>query len=494
MNNTDRPNILHLFTDQQRFDTIGAVNNPVIRTPNLDRLVSDGVTFTSAYSPCPVCIAARCSMHYGQYPASTDCLENTPMPTDDRQSFVGALTEADYRTHSIGKRHFMPDRNAGRGFETIESQEEGIPSPDKDDYVKWLFDQGYSHIVDPHGMRGEMYYIPQPAQMPAELHPTQWIGNRSVAFIEEQAGNEQPWMLFSSYIHPHPPFSPPAPWYKLYRAPHMPEPRMPRDIEAQWSFINRHQNRYKYRDQGIDYNLLRNQKAFYYACISFVDYQVGRILDALEKTGQLDNTLIIYTADHGEYMGDYHCFGKRGVHDSCMRIPMITRLPGRLAGGQRCDTPVSLVDIAPTALAAAGTNIGTHELDGVDLAEVAADNVDRDAVFSHYERFDRAIVTAITRDYKYARSQGDGKDFLYDRRTDPLELRNCAYQPFREKDAEAVAELAKDSIRGTAFGERTLSGDTWRDCELYELPPDPDAGLLIQDPRWADTFLPGYSE
>ena len=103
-----KPNILHIFTDQQRFDTIGLLN-PVIKTPNLDRLCENGVVFTNSYSPSPVCISARCSMIFGQYPMNTGCYENTIMPTDDRQPFMDALTDTGYRTHGIGKCHFTPD-------------------------------------------------------------------------------------------------------------------------------------------------------------------------------------------------------------------------------------------------------------------------------------------------------------------------------------------------------------------------------------------------
>ena len=120
-----RYNILHIFVDQQRFDTIGALGNPVIKTPNIDRLVNSGVAFTNAYTPCPVCIAARCSMIYGQYPMNTGCYENTPMP-DDRPSFMQELTKAGYYTHGIGKCHFSPDPYALKGFCSREQQEESL--------------------------------------------------------------------------------------------------------------------------------------------------------------------------------------------------------------------------------------------------------------------------------------------------------------------------------------------------------------------------------
>ena len=120
-----KPNVLHLFVDQQRFDTIGALNNPVIKTPNLDRLYRSGVAFTNAYTPSPVCISARCSMIFGQYPANTGCYENTQMPDDGRSTFMDVLSENGYRTHGIGKCHFSPDPLALRGFQTREIQEEG---------------------------------------------------------------------------------------------------------------------------------------------------------------------------------------------------------------------------------------------------------------------------------------------------------------------------------------------------------------------------------
>jgi arylsulfatase A-like enzyme len=488
-----RPNILLLFTDQQRADTIRALGNPVIRTPNLDRICADGTAFTSAYSPSPVCVPARCSLHYGQYPAHTGCYENGfPMPTD-RQSFMDALTGAGYRTHGIGKCHFTPDRDALRGFQTRERQEEMLPSPDSDDYLKFLFDEGFGHICDPNGVRGEMYYVPQPAQMPARLHPTQWVGDCATAFIEEQGISGQPWMLFSSFIHPHPPFAPPAPWHKLYRAPAMPLPFVPQDAESLQTYINRHQNRYKYRDQGIDQNLLRCMKAHYYACISFIDYQVGRLLAALEATRQLDNTLILFTSDHGELLGDYNCFGKRSMHDACARVPLLARLPGRFPAGQVCRQPANLVDIMPTILSAAGTDCRTHPLDGEDLTEIAAGTCRRDYVYSQFAKGGNAIYTIVNERWKYAYSAPDDEEFLFDRVRDPRESRNHAgvagYAAAQQEMREALIAFLR------AAGESdALDGDAWKAYPRKELPRNPDAGLLVQDHPWANTEIPGYTD
>jgi arylsulfatase A-like enzyme len=347
-----QPNILVFFTDMQRFDTIAALGNPVIKTPNLDRLVREGTAFTSAYSPSPVCIPARWCMHYGQYARKSGLYVNGCMPQDNGASLPAILRGAGYRTASIGKCHFTPDKQAMRGYETRLIQEEGCSDPDEDDYCRWLKDHGFDYD-EPHGTRGEMYYTPQVSLHAEEDHPTTWIGARSRDFIRDHSGGEQPWFLFSSFIHPHLPAAPPKPWHKLYRSPMMPLPSVPPNSEMLTTWINRHQNRYKYRDQGIDWNLVRNIKAYYYATISYVDFQIGRILATLEESGQLENTLIVFASDHGELLGDYNCFGKRSMHDASSRVPMVVRGPG-FAAGTRCETPVSLVDLLPTAAAAGG--------------------------------------------------------------------------------------------------------------------------------------------
>lgn len=486
-----RPNVLVVFTDQQRHDTVGALNNPVIRTPSLDRLAREGVAFTSAYSPSPVCVPARCSLAYGQYPPNTGCHDNRdPMPEDGRETFFGTLASAGYRTHGIGKCHFTPDPHALRGFQTRERQEEIPASPAEDDYLTRLHERGFGHIRDPHGIRGEMYYVPQPAQMPEWLHPTQWIGDRAVGFVEAARDATRPWALFVSFIHPHPPFAPPNPWHKLYRAPLMPLPKIPPDSASLLAYVNRHQNRYKYRDQGLDLNLLRCQKAYYYACISFIDYQLGRILDALAETGHLDDTLVVFTSDHGELLGDYGSFGKRSFHDSCARVPLLVRYPERFSAGTTCDRLASLVDVAPTALGVAGVP-PTHSLDGLDLAEVAAGSADRPAVFSQFSDAGTAIYTAVTPEWKYAYSAPDDREYLFDRVGDPAETRNRAGVGFCRDDLRAMRGLTLDWLRQS--GEAAaLDGDGFRRYPKLDVPDDPDAGLFHQDQPWATTDIPGY--
>ena len=521
----DRPKILHIFTDQQRFDTIRALGNPVIKTPRLDQLCARGVAMRNAFTPSPVCISARCSMIHGQYPMRTGCYANTRMPTDGRQTFMSALTDAGYRTHAIGKCHFTPDPGALRGFqsrETIGEVKREHFDLAKQPYLQLLIDSGYDHVSEVFGARSEMYYVPQVSQLPARLHPTQWMGDRAVAFINEQARRREPWYLFVGFEHPHPPFNPPDPWHKLYRAPLMPLPNVPADAESLCTYVNRLQNRYKYRDEGIDRHLVRCMKAYYYACISFIDFQIGRMLDALEGTGADANTLVIFTSDHGEHLGDYNCFGKRSMHDSSARIPLILQMPGCFEGGRACDVPVSLVDLAPTVLARAQAEVTSHQLDGVDLAGVLSESSTRSTVFAQYaEHYEHSVVNksteavrapayrddpelaraamstymAVSLRWKYVYSAPDNCEFLFDKLHDPLETRNRAGVPHC-RDAEA--DMRRMLYEHLASGGETagIDGGRWRWFERPELPRNPDAGLLVQEihPPWVTMHIPDYSD
>ncbi|HEX2951030.1 MAG TPA: sulfatase-like hydrolase/transferase, partial [Armatimonadota bacterium] len=413
------------------------------------------------------------------------------MPAD-RPSFVDLLSDAGYRTHGIGKCHFTPDGLALRGFQSREYQEEIVAAPEQDDYLTYLHANGFAHICDPHGIRGEMYYVPQPAQMPAALHPTQWIGDRTVDFLQAQTSS-QPWMLFTSFIHPHPPFAPPNPWHKLYRAPQMPLPNVPQDAAALHTYINKMQNRYKYRDQGIDLNLVRCLKAYYYAVISFIDYQVGRILDTLTQTGQLENTLIIFTSDHGEMLGDYNCFGKRSMHNSCARVPLLVRHPQIDDIGVQCAAPASLVDVAPTILSACGIPLERDRWDGEDLRQVAGGSCQREHVFIQHDRGSRGLYTVVGAQWKYSYSAPDNQEYLFDRIRDPQETRNCADTAFTSAAQRRMKDILINFLH-EGGEEQALDGHDWRHYPTLTVPRNPDAGLFTQDHPWADQTIPGYTD
>lgn len=484
-----KPNILLLFTDQQRFDTIGAHGNPIIRTPALDQLAGMGTSFTRAYTPCPVCVPARYAMLTGRMPFQSGCFDNGPMP-ETGMSLMERLKEQDYQTHGAGKMHFTFPKwgdTALWGFDGRDVSEE-VEGATRDDFHMFLEQNGYGYVKDPHGVRSEMYYIPQPSQLPERLHNSAWVADRSIEFLKGRDPH-RPFFLMSSFIKPHPPFESPTPWNKLYRGPEMPLPKRPQDAEQLITYWNRHQNRYKYRDQGIDDHLIRCMKAAYYGAISFLDYQIGRILAYMRQSGLMENTIILFTSDHGELLGDYNCFGKRSFLDSAARVPMIMVSPGA-QGGAFCDTPVSLMDVAPTLLQAAGLQ-KPQDMLGESLSDIAQGNIHRDMVTGQFQSNGAGLHMAVTQRYKYIYSEPDQREWLFDLRLDPQETRSRAGLTAYQGVVRKLRERLMKQYRQNGFTQ-PLDGQEWRKYPVRSVEADPDAGLLYQDPEPSLPHIPGY--
>ena len=280
-----RKHVLMFFTDQQRYDTIHALGNDEIVTPALDQLRGDAIVYDKCYTPSPVCVPARLSMLSGQYCARTGNNTNNKAQVYNGEGFYSEFTKAGYNSCCIGKMHYYTDLYAPMGFKKRLSQEE-MAHPD-DDYTKWLKASPYKNVFDYNGQRTELYYIPQVSQLPMEAHPTQWVGDRSVEFIES-CNPDEPMFLVSSFIHPHPPFCPPAPWNKMYRHP-IRRAFQPEDRDSYEDLLR---NRYTLDALGISPRRLELLNQHYYACISFVDYQVGRIIQALKDKGMYEDTII----------------------------------------------------------------------------------------------------------------------------------------------------------------------------------------------------------
>ena len=484
----DRPNILLLFTDQQRWDTIAALGNPFIQTPALDSLAREGTAYTSTYCPSPVCIASRCSLILGQWAHRTGCVANMPMP-QDRTSLMERLAAAGYQTHGVGKMHFAPDSRKLWGFESRDYSEEGAMR-EGDDYCEFLRANGFDHIIEPLGVRSEWYYIPQPSQLPERLHQSTWVADRALDFLGRRDPS-RPFFLWASFTKPHPPFESPVPWHRLYKPVEMPFPHMPPGYETLLTFWNRVQNRYKYRDQGFDGVLVRLIRAAYYAAISFVDYNVGRILNFLREADIIDETLIIFTSDHGELLGDFGSYGKRCMLDPAARIPLLVRYPERFDAGAVCERPASSVDILPTVLRVAGVEV-PEDADGVDLSELAAGDAARDGVFSQFQAGPLGCYGLIADEYKYVYSAPDGREWLFRRVPGRLEERSLAGNPaygdvLAEMRGRLIARLRADGH------DEPLDGDRWRQFPRREVPPDPDAWQLFQEGAPVDDLFPaGY--
>ncbi|SDS57960.1 Arylsulfatase A [Microlunatus soli] len=397
-------------------------------------------------------------------------------------TLMSLLTDAGYRTHGVGKMHFTPDTADLRGFQTRDSEEE-FGDCESDDYLRWLSAAGHDAVQFPHGMRDEMYYIPQLSPLPEEAHPTRWVAERSRDFLAER---RSPFFLWSSFIAPHPPFSPPAPWHRRYPASLLPEPHRPAGGGSLLTSYNRLQNRYKFRDGGRDRRLEQLIRSYYYASITFADHEIGRIVAALADSGRLDDTMIILTADHGEFLGDYGCYGKRSFLDPAARVPLICSGPG-FGRGQRIGSPVSLVDILPTAIRAAGAEL--PDTDGLPLQTPAADRT----LYGQYQQGTLGLYSVINQRWKYIWSAPDHREYLIDRRHDPLETMNLAYNirareqllalrrqataHFQELDLERVAADSHNHPVRIGAAPSEGGGDAFAGLDI-----DPDAAtLIVQD-------------
>ncbi|MBO7376633.1 MAG: sulfatase-like hydrolase/transferase [Clostridia bacterium] len=442
-------NILFLFTDQLRYDAIGANGNRFVQTPNLDALAADSVVFDYCLTPSPVCVPARLSLLSGRYPARTGCNANNKQTCYSGDGLYGALTAAGLHSCNVGKMHNSRDLYGKMGFDERFTQEE-MSNP-ADDYTKFILSSPYKNVFDYNGVRSEMYYVPQVSQLPAEVHPTQWVGDRSIDFINSLKKDE-PFFLFSSFIHPHPPFCPPAPWNKLYRRESIPAPFVPENYRE---FKPMMTPSFDCEHLGITELAAKRLKNYYYACVSFVDYQVGRIISALKEKGLYEDTVIVFSSDHGEFLGDYSNFGKRSMLEPAVHVPLMMKIPG--AAPCRRNDLCSLVDVAPTLLSLEGIGYGDGEFDGIDLFGGA-----HDFVYSQYShkgdgsymiasRDDKLVYSASEKKYRYFKTRPETED-LYDESDPRVALMKKKLDAYYESDVGRIPQKKKKNAKIKEFG------------------------------------------
>lgn len=351
----EKPNVLIILSDQQRYDTIHCGGFEHMITPGLDRLAQDSEFCTHAYSGNPVCMPARHDLitgfparvhgYYGN--AEGRSIRNYSTPTIAR-----IFSRAGYRTAAIGKMHFSPAREH-HGFGEMRLMEELPKQRQNDEYLMYLKEKGFGDIQNPHGVRPHIYHIPQEAQQPDELHGTTWVADETIRWFEEN--ENQPFMVMCGFIQPHPPWNIPKEWDNLYKDAEIPDPieksRLPFEDESKSEWFG---------DGDTKEQKEKIRKA-YYTAVSMVDRSVDRILTYLKKTGKYDNTLIIYTSDHGEMLQDKGYYSKELPYDSAVRIPMIVKYPKSYEKKGFRDDFVDLLDILPTCLDVCGLNYPENE-------------------------------------------------------------------------------------------------------------------------------------
>ncbi len=436
----EKPNILLLFTDQQRFDTIAACGFDHMLTPNLDRLVRDGCYFRNAYTPNPVCIPARHNLITGLTARFHGYSDNMQHPLDHRlPTLPRLLSDHGYETRAIGKMHFQPVRRHN-GFDKMELMEEIPKFREADEYAMYLKQVGLGQVVNIHGVRNLLYMLPQQSLIPEEHHGSTWVGDRSSGFIRNNAGRH-PFFLWSSWIAPHPPFDVPEPFAGMYRDRDLPTP-----LPAETGISKHAQSGRVHGDfpRGKEEAYIRRMRELYAGAISLVDKNVGKILDALEENGQLDNTLIVFSSDHGEMLGDHGTFQKMQPYDSCARIPFIVRYPARIKPGTVRNDFADLNDILPTILDVAGIDYpGPHQLPG---ASIFSDKKDRTHQYMEYSRESRRWCSMRDSRYKFNYFYAEGFEELYDMRDDPGETVNLLISDPENAEVRAARDRLREKL------------------------------------------------
>lgn len=390
------------MADQLRWDAIGAQGNPHVRTPHLDRIAREGARFERCYTASPICMPARASVMTGRWPHAHGLWDNGVRFPADTTTLATVLAQHGYRTGIAGKGHLdvhrLPDSyDSFEGWDTPEAiaagGKDGWHGPyygfedarltcghnrPNGHYGTWL------HAEHPDAVRlmGREHALEEmgpeawKSALPVELHASTWIGDQAVDFI--RAGSAPgagggadspagaPWFLWASFPDPHPPLCPPKEYADRYDPAAMPPPlRRPGELadkpphfigqvdrfEPGWRPYGPGHLAHEPRDERAD----AQAKAAYYAMTELVDHNVGRILTALEESGQLEHTIVIAIADHGEMLGDHWLDGKGPWHyDGCTRVPFLLRYPGAIPAGQVVEGFASQCDVAPTVCDLAG--------------------------------------------------------------------------------------------------------------------------------------------
>ena len=491
-----RPNVLLITSDQQHWNTLG-VTNPQVKTPNLDRLAAGGTRFDRAYCPNPTCSPTRSSIITGRYPSQHGCYSlGTKLPETERT--VGEeFAKAGYKTALVGKAHFQPLRSTDEytslesypilqdldfwrgfhgpfyGFDHVElARNHGDEAHVGQHYAIWMEEKGFTDwrkcFRKPTGTSDPQYGR---WNIPEEFHYNAWIAERTNALLEQYQREGSNFFLWASFFDPHPPYIAPAPWDEMYDPDSIDVPEgRPGEHDKNPPHFKLTQERSPdfsaWKEDGFGLHGLhshvreperrRRDAAIYYGMVSLLDKYVGVILDRLEALGLSDDTVVVFTTDHGHLYGQHGLIAKGPFHyEDLIRVPFIVRWPGRVPAGKVSSALQSLVDLAPTFLSLCGLPV-PRTMTGVDQSRVwlgespaARDHV---VVENHHTPTTMHAKTYVDHRYKltvyFNREYGE----LFDLESDPGEFDNLWGEPgAKELKAELMqkllfAEMAKEPL------------------------------------------------
>jgi choline-sulfatase len=430
-------NVLWIMADQMRADFCGFMGNAQVQTPNLDRLAARGTVFENTFAQAPICTPSRTSIFTSRYVHAHGAWWNGIAPSRPRTLLPDVFREAGYATGLVGKLHINPT-DADHGFDHIEQHEECLPF-DESAYQQLLKAQSppvqtpfdntdWSNRAAECGI----------CEMPEELEETRWVADRACAYLD--ARREEPFFLFASFVRPHSPYNPLRRFLDMYKDVTFDAPdfdpgeweRIPprvREVAKSWGW-----------DQltATEFAEIRRH---YAALCTQVDENVGRILDRLAASGLADDTVVVFAADHGDFVGEHGMLYKEHLWDGSLHVPLVVHDPRRQAN--RCTGLVEAIDIAPTVLELSGTDVPAS-MQGKSLVPVLDDPAlsHRDAVFAEFEEYtvntgvhdvlracpETRMFSVRTGRYKYIHYVGEDGE-LYDVHADPRERKNLIRDP-----------------------------------------------------------------
>ena len=466
-----KPNILVIMADQQKATASHLWGNPFCQTPSLARLAADGVLFDHAITPHPLCVPARVSFWTSRYPHAHGSRRNeTLMPTGATHAFQ-LWKEAGYHTGLIGKNHCFQQQADLRLFDSWCAFTHGGRAEMPETWgMDWFRPrEGRERVKE--RVRAMRPQSPRfgyaTTDLPLEDHSTGLIAGQAVRFLQQH--QRHPFALWVSFPDPHEPWIVPEQYAEMFPPASIQLPPLRADEFGPDSGAPE-RNRVLHRILGTTDDSpddVRGVMGVYHGMVRFVDDGVGQILDALEELGLREDTIVVFCADHGDFMGEHNMTCKGGVFYDCLtRVPLIVSWPGQVSCGERDSSMVSLVDVVPTLLQLQGVT-RPHTMQGIPLPGVT-DTAPRDAAFSEYgaggpafrmgdlEKLERpygrrALMRSLqwreaegrrkmvrTREWKYVHDPMGDRDELYDLVADPWELCNVVDEPAH---ADVIAEM-----------------------------------------------------
>jgi choline-sulfatase/uncharacterized sulfatase len=440
------------MSDQHNANCMGYRNHPNVRTPNLDKLAARGIDFPRAFANNPVCSPSRLCYMTGQY------MHTHRMFGNDHSEFSGAFPDHmaiqfrrhGYQTGLFGKAH-LTRALVDEGFERyrytdMADAERGDPTTCH--YFKYLDDLGLADYYEEGTPKpGQQYTMDgsQPAKLPYEHSIEHYTGEETIRFLQER-DDTRPFFVQMSFQRPHAPIAPAVEHFDLYD---------PADIVLPDSAVDFLEHGFPGRPEfmdrkirgGMNYPLadrnperLKRVLASYYALITVIDQEIGRVMQTLEEIGEADNTIVIYCADHGDFAGEHGLFHKNfGIYDSIHRIPFLLHWPDGPQGAV-CDSFVETVDLYPTLCELCRVPLPNGR-DGVSLVPAAMGQAGgKEQAYCEWEWLDKKVAAIRTRDYRLVYYNGEIVGELYDHRSDPYEMRNVWGEPEYRETRLALTE------------------------------------------------------